>query len=432
MGRVLSRARQWFHPPVIAKAAAVAPLRERLPAGVQLLVGAGFLVAIGYGIVAPALPTYARSFGVGVAAASAVVSAFALFRLAFAPASGALIRRLGELRVFCGGLLIVGLSSAACAYATDFAQLLTFRAIGGIGSTMFTVSAAALLIRFSPATMRGRAAGAWATGFLVGSMVGPLVGGALIALGPRAPFLAYAAVLGVVVVIAGAALRGPVAPRPSPQYSPVAAVPVMAALRHPTFRAALAANFVNGWTVYGVRVALVPLFVVDQVGLSSGWAGAALTAFALGTAVTSPMSGRLADRYGRRPLVLIGLVIVAATMCWIGFSTSPVEIMVVALLSGAGTGLTNPPTNAAVADVIAGRGCATGAGGALAAFQMVGDVGAIVGPVVAGMVVDWSGYPMAFALTAAVVAIALAGWHRATETVVPVEARRRVPKAPSR
>ena len=108
---------------MIAKAAAAAPLRERLPAGVQLLVGAGFLVAIGYGIVAPALPTYARSFGVGVAAASAVVSAFAVFRLAFAPASGALVRRLGELRVFCGGVLIVGLSSAACAFAPDFAQL---------------------------------------------------------------------------------------------------------------------------------------------------------------------------------------------------------------------------------------------------------------------------------------------------------------------
>jgi hypothetical protein len=51
--------------------------------------------------------------------------------------------------------------------------------------------------------------------------------------------------------------------------------------------------------------------------------------------------------------------------------------------------------------------------------------------VVAGMVVDWSGYPMAFALTAAVVAVALASWYRAPETVVSVEARHRVSKAPS-
>ena len=61
------------------------PERERLPASVRILVGTGFLVAIGYGVVAPVLPTYAASFGVGVAAASAVVSAFAVFRLLFAP-----------------------------------------------------------------------------------------------------------------------------------------------------------------------------------------------------------------------------------------------------------------------------------------------------------------------------------------------------------
>src|SRR4051795_1265538 len=47
-----------------------APSRERLPAGIQVLVGAGFLVAIGYGIVAPALPLFADSLGVGVTGAS--------------------------------------------------------------------------------------------------------------------------------------------------------------------------------------------------------------------------------------------------------------------------------------------------------------------------------------------------------------------------
>jgi MFS transporter, DHA1 family, tetracycline resistance protein len=135
------------------------------------------------------------------------------------------------------------------------------------------LSAAALLIGISPPTMRGRAAGAWATGFLVGSMVGPLVGGVLTAASPRAPFLAPAGVLGVVVVIAGVALRGPVAPCVGAEQPPVLALPVMAALRHPTFRAALTANFVYGWTVYGVRVALVPLSIVDQLGLSSGWSG---------------------------------------------------------------------------------------------------------------------------------------------------------------
>jgi hypothetical protein len=50
-----------------------------------MLVVAGFVVAVGYGMIAPALPEYARSFDVGITLASAVVSSFAFVRLAFPP-----------------------------------------------------------------------------------------------------------------------------------------------------------------------------------------------------------------------------------------------------------------------------------------------------------------------------------------------------------
>lgn len=402
--------------PVITSSAAP-PLRERLPAGIQVLVGAGFLVAIGYGIVAPALPLFACSLGVGVTGVSLVVSTFAVFRLVFAPASGTLIDRLGELRVFCGGLLVVGLSSGACAFAQDFTQLLVLRSLGGIGSTMFTVSAAALLLLVSPPTMRGRAAGAWATGFLVGCAVGPAVGGALTDISPRAPFLIYAGVLLVVACGAVVALRGRIGPRPVRTASVRPAAGLAPAWRHPTFRAAITTNFLNGWTVYGVRVALVPLFIVDQLQLSGAWAGAALTAFAVGTAATSSVGGRYADRCGRRRPILTGLVVVAVTMGWLGFSTSPLEVLAVAILSGAGTGLINPSCNAAVNDVIAVAGGGR-AGPALAAYQMVGDVGAIVGPIVTGTVAEHVGYAAAFGLTAAIAVVSFTCWRHAPETVV--------------
>ena len=176
--------------------------------------------------------------------------------------------------MFCGGLLVVAASSAACALATDYAQLLAFRAAGGLGSTMFTVSAASLLVRISPPTMRGRASGAWATGFLLGSIAGPVVGGGLIAGSLRAPFFAYAGMLVLTVLITGVLLRAPA--RTDPVRPVVATVTFSAVVRQPVFRAALASNFVNGWTVYGVRVALVPLFVVEvligrTVGRASLW-----------------------------------------------------------------------------------------------------------------------------------------------------------------
>jgi MFS family permease len=391
---------------------------ERLPAEIRLLVGAGFVVAVGYGVAAPALPAFARSFDVGVAAASAVVSAFAVVRIACAPVSGWLAGRWGELRVFCGGLVIVGLSSAACAVAADYAQLLAFRAAGGLGSTMFTVAAASLVIRIAPPGMRGRASGAWATGFLLGTVAGPAVGGAVATTSLRTPFLVYAALLGVATVVSGVALRGRVPPRP-PDRSTSTRVTFSALLRHRTFRAALAANFLNGWTVYGVRIALVPIFVVEALHASTAWSGAALTAFALGTALTLQVGGRWSDGRGRRPPILTGSVIVALTALWLGLSTTAVGLLVAALLSGVGTGLMSPGVNASVGDLITKDNRNADGGTALAGFQMVGDIGAVVGPVLAGLVAEGAGYPAAFATTSVIAAVSFASALRAPETAGP-------------
>ena len=71
------------------------PLRG-LPREVGALVAVAFAVAVGFGIVAPAIPGFARQFGVSHAAAGAVISAFALARLASALFGGWLVDRLAS------------------------------------------------------------------------------------------------------------------------------------------------------------------------------------------------------------------------------------------------------------------------------------------------------------------------------------------------
>jgi MFS family permease len=386
---------------------------ERLPGPVRVLVATSFVVAVGYGIVAPALPTFASSFDVGVTAASAVVSAFAVFRIGFAPVAGRLVGRLGERWVFCGGLAVVAASSAACAFAAAYWQLLVFRAVGGIGSTMFTVSAAALLIRLTPAHQRGRATSSWAAGFLLGTVAGPLVGGTLIGVDVRLPFLAYATLLVLAVALGIAVLPGRT--RASGKDRP-AGVTFGAACRDRTFRAALSANFVYGWTAYGVWLALVPLYVVDILAEPAGWAGVVLAVSAGGTALALVVAGRLADVRGRKILVLIGLAVGIIGALLPALQTSPTTFLITAVLVGAGTGLVEAPTNAAVADVLGAGGRGTTSGTALAGFQMVGDVGAVIGPLLAGLVADTAGFGAAFALGAVLAAGCFAHWLRAPET----------------
>ncbi|NMH97075.1 MFS transporter [Pseudonocardia acidicola] len=399
---------------------------EQLPREIWVLVAAAFVIAVGYGLVAPALPAFARSFDVGVTAASVVISLFALFRLGFAPVSGRLVARFGELRVYVVGLSISAMSTGATAFAADYWQLLLFRGLGGIGSTMFTVSAISLLVRLAPPSLRGRASGMWATGFLLGNIAGPLLGGLLIAVSLRAPFLVYCAALIVALVLTGLLLRGRTGPAAATDPDALPAATFRSALGHPTYRAALAASFANGWTVFGVRIALVPLFVVEVLRRQEAWAGYALAVFAVGNAATLLAAGRFADRRGRRPPVLAGLIVSAVGTACLGVTGSLPLFLAVSLLTGIGSGLVNPPMTAAVADVI---GAKARGGTVLAGFQMAADLGAIIGPVLTGAVAELVGFGTAFALTGAISALALAFWLRAPETLPSRAAPTAVPPA---
>ena len=105
-----------------------------LPREVGVLVVVAFFVALGFGIVAPDLPLFAAGFHVGKAAAAAVISAFALMRIAGAFPAGKLIDRVGERLVLGTGIGIVAVSSLLAGLAQSYWQLLVLRGVGGIGS----------------------------------------------------------------------------------------------------------------------------------------------------------------------------------------------------------------------------------------------------------------------------------------------------------
>jgi len=386
--------------------------RTRLPSEVWVLVAANFVIAAGFGLVAPALPTFARSFNVSVTAASVVVSSFAVARLLFAPASGRLVTALGERRVYLAGITIVAISTGACAFAANYWQLLIFRSLGGIGSTMFTVSAIALLIRLTPAELRGRASGLWSTGFLTGSVAGPLVGGGLLTISLRAPFLVYAALLLVAVLIVWWFLRNStLAARVEEEVSDFT---LREALRHRAYLAALGSSFANGWAVFGVRVSLVPLFVEEVLRRDGAFAGTALGVFAAGNVVMLLFSGRLADSWGRKPVLIIGLLVAGGGTVWVGFTDSVPVFLIATVVAGLGAGLLSPPMQATVADVIGSRGRG---GPVLAAFQMAADIGGVLGPILAGLMADYLSYGTAFAVTGALCLIAGLTWFAAPETL---------------
>jgi MFS family permease len=398
-----------------------------MPRNVWILAGIALGVAIGFGVVGPVLPLFAASFGVNEFAAAAVVSAFALMRLLFAPAVGFLTDRLGHRVVLLSGVLIVAASSVGAGFAATYAQLIWLRGLGGIGSAMFSVSAMTVLLASVGADRRGRASALYQGGFLVGAVAGPAVGGLFAGISLRAPFFFYAGTLAVAAAVAlglqpvpgliggrrvpksnegsplappeGGALAG--ADRTASASGPVAGPrPLRDVLRDRRYRAALLAALAQGWNTAGARSTLIPLFVAASLTADPAraalWAGLALSV-AAGVQMTAIWpAGWVVDTYGRRVPMVGGALLAGVAMVSLPHSPTLALLTVLLVVYALGAALIGTAPSAAVGD-------AAGPGGtrAIALFSMAGDTGAVLGPLAAGYLAAHVSYVAAFSVGAA-------------------------------
>jgi len=276
---------------------------------------------------------------------------------------------------------------------------------------MFTVVAVALIIRISPPDARGRVSGLFSSGLLIGSVAGPVLGSLTAGLGLAAPFVIYGGALLVAAAVVFVSLRNSAVAAPETNDEPT--VSVRTVLRHRAYRASLFSNFATGWAAFGLRIALVPLFVVEVLDRGPGFAGLALATFAIGNISVVLPSGYLSDRMGRRRLLILGLTVSAASTILVGYASSVPVFLAAAFVTGAATGIFISPQQAAVADIVGNK--ARG-GTAVATFQMMADLGSIVGSIAVGQIAEHTSYAWAFMASGAILLVAAVGWVFAPET----------------
>ncbi len=391
-------------------------LRTPLPRTVVMLAVSAFFVAVGFGVMIPVLPLFASSFGVTNFLIGLVVSAFAGFRLAMSPFVRRISDRIGHRRTIGIGMWIVGISSALCGFAHSYAELLVWRAVGGLGSAMFTISATALLLASVGPELRGRASGLYQGGFLLGGMTGPAIGGLLAGVSLTAPFFFYAGTLVISGTIAFTQLHDP------PGMAEAAAVaptrPMAEVLRDTRFQAACLLGFGTGWQSFGVRSALVPILIVTYLGEHPTWTGLAFAIAAVAQTLALQPAGRATDLIGRRPVMVVGGLLAAASTLATPFAPNLAVLVVLLCVYGIASAALGTGPTAALGDAAKDAGSQP-----IAVFSMIGDAGAILGPLAAGLLADHLGMGAAFASGAAIlVAGAALSW------LIPARLDRRKPQ----
>ncbi|MHB8233537.1 MAG: MFS transporter [Solirubrobacteraceae bacterium] len=374
------------------------------------------LAATNSGTLIIALPDLERSLHTSLLALVWVILAYLIAATVLVLMAGRLSDLFGRKRAYVGGFLVFALASLGAGFSGDATVLILWRILQGIGSAFLFANAAALVTDAFPKEQLGLAMGANTMVAAIGLVLGPVLGGALVAISWHwvfwfnVPFALAGAVWGALILrelakpdtvrgydvlgtstfvigltglVYGVSRGGISGWNDSLVIGALIVAAVLLPLwvaverrsrapmldlglfKNRLFAAASAASFLNGLA----RFALMFLFVFYYQGAQGNSpieAGIKLIPLALGMLVASPIAGIYADRHGSRALAAIGMLVTAAGLA--GMTTLDVHTAywqsgLWLAVVGVGSGMFNSPNTAAMMGVVPAhrRGIAAGA-----------------------------------------------------------------------
>ena len=350
--------------------------RSRLPAGFGTIWVSVAIDLVGFGIVLPILPLYAKHFGASAVTATGLIAAFSAAQFVFAPILGRLSDRVGRRPVLLFSLAGTAVASLVTGLAGSVAVLFVGRIIDGASGASVSVAQAAVADVASP-QQRPHLLGLVGAAFGLGFVAGPAIG-ALAALSDRRlPFFIAAAIAGVNAVVAF--FRLPETHRPGDMDGAERSTDV-AAFRIPGVTALVAVSFVALVAFSGFESTFA-LFGSRRLDLHLSSTGAV---FALiGVVIVAVQAGlvRPAVRaMGEERVLLGGLVLNGIGLGLLAGVHSFVGLTPAVLALTVGQGLASPTLSSA----LAGKVAADRRGGVLGLQQSAGGLARVVGPVTAG------------------------------------------------
>jgi MFS family permease len=349
-----------------------------------------FGTSLSFYLLLAVVPLYVGGVGAGFA-----TGALMLATVAAELATPALLARFGYRNVFAAGMVLLGVPALVLPNAHSVAAVLMICAVRGIGFAITAVVGSAVVPALVPAERRGEGLGIYGVVVNAPAIIGLPLGVWLAQhVGYPPAFLAGAATALVgLVAVPGLPSRAPSAEPPSRQPS-AEPLGVLSAARNPGL-ARISAIFAATTLAGGIVATFVPLAV-------HGGAALALFVQAAAATVTRWWAGKYGDRHGSAKLLVPSVVIAAVGIAALVFVGSPAAVFVGMLLFGAGFGVAQNASLAMMFDRVSSSGYDT----VSALWNLAFDVGYGIGGAGFGLLALETGYPPAFAITAALMALA--------------------------
>jgi MFS transporter, DHA1 family, multidrug resistance protein len=367
----------------------------------MLICTVGIFCFISYNMVRmPALSLFAESLGASPERIGLIVSVSTLTGVFLKLPSGALSDIYGRRLLLRIGVVAFGLPPFLYPFITDSDALTLLRFLHGLATAIFAPSALATVAELYR-ERRGAALGTYTACTQSGALLGPFIGGYLIYAAGFQTVFVVAGIFGCAGMVLFYSLHLDVA---TPQSSTkgfgvvlsemwkgfaVVARNKIVLITSMTDAAKMIAN--------GALMAFLPLYGVS-VGLNAGEVGLLFSVQSFTSFFAKPVMGRVSDRVGRQPLILIGLLICAGTFVCIPQSSMFAVLVILSAGFGFGEAVVSSSSSALVADSSEFK--TLGAGMGMQGTIM--DIGHASGPLLACLLIANLSYGQAFAIIAGI------------------------------
>ncbi len=361
-----------------------------------------FVDLLGFGIVLPLLPYYAREFHASAVAAGALIAVYSAMQFLCAPLWGRLSDRIGRRPV-----ILVSLAGSTVSYllfglANGIVLLFVSRILAGVGGANIPV-AQAFIADVTSEEERAKGMGLIGAAFGLGFVFGPVIGGLLAHYGHHAPGLAAATICGLNLFAAFWRLPESLPAegrRRTPASHPWAQL--RDALHRPRLAVLLALFFAAVFSFATMETTL-SLLCATSYGMSPS---AIYWLFGYMGVMTALMQGGLIGRLSRRvdeaQLVVAGTALLAVGLGATPFAPPPLALLAALGAVAFGQGVTSP----VLSSLISKSGGKQAHGGVLGVSQSLGSLARILGPLWGGVLFDYAGPAGPYITTAALMAMA--------------------------
>jgi MFS family permease len=358
----------------------------------------GFFSTFSDGFLLPVTPLYAAMLGASVSEVGFIVAVFSYVTALFIIPGGRLSDKAGPRNFMVMGLIVFTVAPLLYVLVTKPEQLLWVRIFHGLAPAFLSPTGFALAIALAPIKKRGEAVGWYTMSLHLGHMAGPITGGFVLThFGFYAAFYACSAVamLGLLVVFIRTGAFKHKAGENVTEGS------FWNWLKQRPILGCLLTQFVIGFGM-GNIAAYLPLYC-QKIGVAGAGAGLILTALFASSALSRVPAGKLSDKIGRKPIIILGLIIAALGVASISQFQNLSCLVFSGILFGLGMGVSSPAMFALVAESSSADLMGLSMGTTAFCFHL----GLAIGPTSMGYVAEATNFGTMFLLSASILGVGL-------------------------